>query len=285
MRDIEPGVVARCRRRFGGMVLQAVQENSNEIALVAYEQAAALPQTTTELQFKLEGYSLNCSWNGCEERFIICYQDTLVKLLKVLSSKEFQRASAFLAKIQEQALSEFITPFELRSVREKNFMIMPQYTSTLEPHPNLLLESGVRLYRQMSSTILFLHNLGMNHMDIKPSNICLQHNGNFVLIDLGSTDMKNSFSESTVVYVPRDFQPRDRNNNNNRYKAVDLNDWLMLGMTIAEKVYDLQVGVGAKPPPTIQELLDILLRDGAFDELISQIQMMSKSSDENTTSS
>jgi hypothetical protein len=55
--------------------------STTEIALVAYEQAAALPQTTTELHFKLEGYSLNGSWNGCEEKFV-CYQDTLVKLLK-----------------------------------------------------------------------------------------------------------------------------------------------------------------------------------------------------------
>lgn len=273
VRDIQPGVVARCRRRFGNMVLQAIQENSSEVASMAYEQAAALPQTNTELQLKIEGYELNGPWNGCDEKFIICYKDTFAKLLKVLSSKEFQRGSTFLAKLQGQNLSEFITSFELRSVNEKNFMIMPHYSSTLEPHPKLSIESGMKLYQQMSEAIIFFHNLGLNHMDIKASNICIRENGNFVLIDLGSIVMKNSYSESTVVYVPRDFQPRDRNNSN-RYKAVDLNDWLMLGMTIAEKVYGLEIGVNAKPPPTIQELIDILRRDGAFEELISRIQTL-----------
>lgn len=109
MPDFEPGVVARCRKRYG-LVLQAVQENSTEIALAAYEYTLALPQTETELQFRLEGYTFNGAWNGCEEKFIICFQDTLVKLLKVLSSKEFHRASVFLRTLQGQPLSELLLP-------------------------------------------------------------------------------------------------------------------------------------------------------------------------------
>lgn len=271
MRDIQPGVVARCRRRFGSMVQQAVSENSSEVAQMAYEQAAALPQTNTEHQFQIEGIILNGPWNGCEEKLIICYQDTSVKLLKVLLSNEMQRASTFLAKLQGQRLNEFITPFELRSINEKNFMIMPLYLSTLEPHPKLTISSGVKLFQQISQAIKFFHNLGLNHMDIKPSNICIRENGNFVLIDLGSVTMKHLFSESTVVYVPRDFQPRDPRNLSSKYQAVDLNDWLMLGMVIAEKVYGLVVGEGSSRPPTIQGLINILQPDGAFDELISLI--------------
>lgn len=55
---------------------------------------------------------------------------------------------------------------------------------------------------------------------------------------------------------------------NSKYKAVDVNDWLMLGMTIAEKVYSLEVG-GSAPPPTVAELTTILEADGAFGELIA----------------
>ncbi len=98
-------------------------------------------------------------------------------------------------------------------------------------------------------------------MDIKPANICLRGNGDFVLIDLGSVAMKLDISESTVVYVPRDFQPRDKRTPNSKYKAVDVNDWLMLGMTIA-------VG-GSAPPPTVAGLTTILETDGAFGELIA----------------
>jgi serine/threonine protein kinase len=267
--DIQPGVVARCRRRFGSLVQQAVSENSIEIAQMAYEQSAALPQTNTEHQFLLEGYKLNGPWNNCNENMIICYQGSFVKLLKVLSPKEMERGSTFLAKLQDHTLSEFITPFEIRSVNEKNFMIMPHYAGTLESHPELTIILGIKLFQQMSQAIKFFHNLGMNHMDIKPSNICLRENGNFVLIDLGSVAMKGSYSESTVVYVPRNFQPRERLNPNNRYNAGERNDWLMLGMTIAEKVYGLEIGT-VKPPPTIEELIGILRKDGgAFEELIT----------------
>lgn len=269
IRDIQPGVVDRCRRRFGSLVQQAVAENSPEVALQAYELAYALPQTNTELQFRIDGYELNGLWNNYNENLIICYQDTFTKLLKVLSPKEYERGSTFLAKIQGQSLNEFITPFELRSVNQKNFMIMPHYSSTLETHPRLTIDSGIKLFQQMSQAIEFFHNLGLNHMDIKPSNICIRENGNFVLIDLGSVVMKGLISESTVVYVPRDFQPRNPRNPNSRYKAVDRNDWLMLGMTIAEKVYGLKVGSGTISPPTIQELINILQPDGAFDDLIS----------------
>jgi hypothetical protein len=45
----------------------------------------------------------------------------------------------------------------------------------------------------------------------------------------------------------------------------------MLGMTIAEKVYDLKVG-GSAPPPTVEVLITILEVDGAFEELIAMFQ-------------
>ena len=265
--DIQPGVVARCRRRFGSLVQQAVSENSLEIAQMAYDQAAALPQTNTEHQLLIEGYTLNglCFYN---ENLVICYKDTFAKLLKVLSPKEMERGSVFLAKLQGRSLSDFITPFEIHTVNEKNFMIMPQYSSTLETLRNLTISSGVKLFHQMSQAIKFLHDLGLNHMDIKPSNICLRESGDFVLIDLGSVVMKGLYSESTVVYVPKDFQPREPRNPHNRYQAVNLNDWLMLGMTIAEKVYGLEIGT-AKSPPTIQTLISILQSDEAFEELIT----------------
>jgi len=105
-------------------------------------------------------------------------------------------------------------------------------------------------------------------MDIKPANICLSSRGHFILIDLGSVAEKGNISESTVVYVPRDFQPRNNLTHNNRYKVDFVNDWLMLGMTIAEKVYTLEIG-GQPPPPTVEGLIKILQTDEAFEELIA----------------
>jgi serine/threonine protein kinase len=149
-------------------------------------------------------------------------------------------------------------------------MIMPYYPSTLEHIETLSVEDGLRLFAQIRSAVDFLHALNYNHMDIKPANICVRDTGDFVLVDLGSVALKLDNSESTVVYVPRDFQPRDKRSPSisNRYKAEDVNDWLMLGMTIAEKVYGLEVG-GISPSPTVGGLIEILKTDDAFDELIA----------------
>ncbi len=147
-------------------------------------------------------------------------------------------------------------------------MIMPFYPSSLESLPLLNLNSGIRLFLEISNAVHFLHSLNYIHMDIKPANICLSSSGHFILIGLGSVAEKGNISESTVVYVPRDFQPRKKLTPNNRYKADFVNDWLMLGMTIAEKVYTLEIG-GQPPPPTVEGLIKILQTDEAFEELIA----------------
>ena len=247
----------------------AIAENRVESAIQGYEQTLALPQTATEAMLNIEGYELNGPWHTGNDNLIICYKGTVPHLLKALTPKEITRGSALFIVLQEQThASPFLTSFELRSHEKKVFMIMPYYPSTLESVRRLSLENGVRLFDQVRNAIDFLHSLNYNHMDIKPANICLRENGDFVLIDLGSVTMKLTVSESTVVYVPKDFQPRDKRAPNNKYKAVDINDWLMLGMTIAEKVYGLEVG-GSAPPPTVEGLTTILNTDGAFEELVS----------------
>ena len=170
-------------------------------------------------------------------------------------------------------MNPYLTSFEMRTHGKKSFMIMPYYPSTLESIRKLSMASGIRLFNQVRSAVDYLHSLNYNHMDIKPANICLRETGDFVLIDLGSVAMKLDISESTVVYVPSDFQPRNKHTPNSKYKAVDVNDWFMLGMTIAEKVYGLEVG-GSSPPPTVAGLTTILETDEAFGELIALFQQV-----------
>lgn len=262
-------VVQRARRRFSAQILLAISERRVDSAVQIYEQTLALPQTATELMLKLEGYQVNGPWREGIDNLVICHKGTIPHLLKGLSPKEISRASSLSVALQQQPnMSPYLTHFELKAHEKRMFMIMPFYPSSLEVVAQLSVEEGSRLFTQVGDAIRFLHSLNFNHMDIKPANICLRaETGDFVLIDLGSVAMKLSVSESTVVYVPSDFQPRDKRNFNNKYKAVDTNDWLMLGMTIAEKVYGLSVG-GSAPPPTVAALKEILSTDGAFDELI-----------------
>lgn len=165
--------------------------------------------------------------------------------------------------------------FQIYTHERRNFMIMPFYAATLEHIPNLSIQSGRRLYSQISEALRFIHTLGFNHMDVKPSNICVRENGDFVLIDIGSIVKLDEYSESTVCYVPADYQSRvGRFQSSNRYKADARGsvDWMMLAMTIAEKVFGLEVGGGSKTPPTMTGLYEILSPDKSeslFDELLT----------------
>ena len=110
-------------------------------------------------------------------------------------------------------------------------MIMPYYNSTLETVFKLNVDDGRQVMQQVSEAILFLHEKGFIHMDVKPPNVCLNEAGDAILVDLGSvversSPSKPSFSESTVAYVPRDFQPRpSHNRTDNKYAAEELCDW------------------------------------------------------------
>lgn len=260
--DFNVNVLSRMRRRFSGQVNLAITENSAAAARDIYDQTLALPQTETEQDLIVAGYSLNGLWSAGNEAFIICYKGTRTFLLKALTPKESERASALQRELGS-ATHESLSQFDLRSHSAKNFMMMPYYPSTLERVPGLSIGDGQRVVSQISGAIRFLHDSSFVHMDIKPANICLNEQGDAILIDLGSvvkrsTPSTPSFSESTVVYVPRDFQPRPRDNrNSNRYEAVDLCDWWMLAVTVAEKVYGKEIG-GSPQTPTTTELKNML---------------------------
>jgi serine/threonine protein kinase len=150
---------------------------------------------------------------------------------------------------------------------------MPYFPSTLEYIPKLTKDIGSKLFTQISDALIFIHSLGYNHMDVKPSNICVRETGDFVLIDIGSMAKFWEFSSSTSPYVPPDFQPRvGRFESNNRFQADDKGkiDWLMLAMTIVEKVYEVPIGVGATPSPNTHVLMDKLTPD--FPDLVNLIQ-------------
>jgi serine/threonine protein kinase len=239
-------IIPRMRRRFPGLVIQVVNEQLPAVAREVYNQTIALPQTETEQQLQVIGYQLYDSWHG-NDNFLLCHKETKTYLLKVLASKEYTRAVALQESLNGKTCS-YITSFEILSHREKNFMIMPFYVSTLETIRLLSMDVGRRVVQQISEAIQFLHEEGFIHMDIKPSNICLNEAGDAVLVDLGSVVRRSSSSqlstsESTVVYMPHDFQPRSKDSrSNNQYVAEDLCDWWMLAMTIAEKIYGVEVG-------------------------------------------
>ena len=268
--NISHHIVSRMRTRFGNMVIQAVNEQSPTVALEAYNNTLNLPQTETMQQLLIEGYQMDGAWNSCEN-ITICFHGSVPCLLKYLRPTEAERATKFKDSVGDYLHPHF-TSFVLKTATEKVYMIMPLYVSSLELISILSIESGVTLMDHMLSAIDFIHSKGFNHMDIKPSNICVNERGNYILVDLGSIVLKKEYSESTTVYVPPDFQPRKPSNpTSNRYIADNLIDFWMLGMTIVEKVFQVPIG-DTKSSPKCQEVLDILKQQSNFRVLVERIE-------------
>ena len=281
VKDYNPNLVPRMRRRYGSLVTQALLEQDSTVARDAYEQTEILPQTETEADLMVDGYTVNCNFSSCNDAFIILHQGWNCYLLKSMTNKESTRATELLRSIEDlrernpNLAIPNLTKFELRHIRNKHFMIMPHYTNTLEILSAITVKAGIDLYNQVALALEFLHGMPehYNHMDVKPSNICITGNGQLVLIDLGSVVQLGEKSESTRVYVPRDFQPRSpQNPTSNEYVAEESNDWWMLAMTIAEKVCNLPVGHGATLPPLMSELR-IMLSDEIWADLIAKLSL------------
>ena len=119
---------------------------------------------------------------------------------------------------------------------------MPKFPTSLETLPYLSDEGVLKLWDELNTALLSLHALGFAHMDIKPSNICLNVASAAILIDLGSISRFGSISSSTAAYIPHDFE-------SNRRASASL-DWWMLAMTLAEKAcgpeHGLKVGEEAR---------------------------------------
>jgi serine/threonine protein kinase len=98
-------------------------------------------------------------------------------------------------------------------------------------------------------------------MDVKPSNICIDHAGNFVLIDFGSAVEFGNTSQSTLAYIPHGV--------NSKIGSAFV-DWWMLAATLTNRACGCRWGLGARNP-TQQETLEMLKR---FPEIFEDIKSL-----------
>ncbi len=84
-----------------------------------------------------------------------------------------------------------------------------------------------KFVRQISLGLEWMHALNYCHMDVKPQNIGVHANGDFVLIDLGSTSMVGERASTTIKFVPIGIEVT-------RGIAVAsvVVDWWMLGVSV-----------------------------------------------------
>jgi serine/threonine protein kinase len=251
-------IVSNMRKRFGNIVVQAVNECNAQLALECYNDAKNIPQTETCLELKVSGYKLNGPWNNNAYITIAYDMAHKVYLMKELRGNEATRIQTFLTEFEDRRHVN-LTSFFVVEAKSKLFMFMPQYLGTLEgiPVDEVDVALGRKIFSQMSSVLSYLHAFKFAHMDVKPSNICLDSNGNFILIDLGSIAKFGSSTETTTVFVPSDLTI---SNSTNRYASCAKHDWWMLAMTIAEKAYRQPIGYGTFSMSTT-ELRALLISD------------------------
>ena len=119
-------------------------------------------------------------------------------------------------------------------LRRHILSIMPYYTATLECFKLESPDAINKLCEQMLSVCDFIHVKGFAHMDIKPKNICINSNGDFVLVDLDSMAMFNELTRSTVAFLPlelgNDFDLQFG------IQAASSIDYWMLGVSLLKKI-------------------------------------------------
>jgi serine/threonine protein kinase len=217
---------------YGSQVAYAVFSRQLNVLDDYYVKASKIPKTTAMRTLGCDGYITNGPLHG-NENVIICFDlEAKPHLLKCLNNKdERQRVYCF---SQQEFSHPHVTSFEYRSGgAEFAAMIMPMFPFTLHSLTLNQQNSKIigKLISQISGALEALHAIGYCHMDIKPSNIAIDNEGNFVLIDLGSVAPFNEPTECTDVYLPSE----DRGTHG-RYIATEKRDWLMLAMTVYSKL-------------------------------------------------
>ena len=228
--DIDEGVIRKMELKYASQVSLALGTRNYTLALDVYDQASQLPATSTTCGLKLKGYQVNGPlFDG--SNLVTCYKGIKSFVVKYLGSFEKKRLELLEGKCAN--VHPNIVPYELYTddARNRTFMIMPKYITTLEPITSLDESDVIRLWTDISNALRFLHSKGIAFMDVKPSNICIESN-KFILIDLGSVATFGTTSSCTKAFLPVDLHSLE---SADVIGSAEV-DWWMLVSTIASKI-------------------------------------------------
>jgi serine/threonine protein kinase len=224
--------------KFTNQVLLALRTNNPNLAKHTYEMAELLPETQTAVRLKMQSdIIVDGSLYGDNNQFIqICFNKGIPSVLKTVSPKEYSGMKTLEdANVQHpHIISWTLPPKDASSKPNKCFVVMPLMPVTMENLYGIPRDMAEKLFIQIGSALTYLHTKQFVHMDVKPSNICIDSYGNFILIDLGSCCGIGYDSASTAGYYPTDWEPNP---------ARPETDWWMLSVTVFDKLNDVGKGV------------------------------------------
>lgn len=82
------------------------------------------------------------------DNLIVCYKETRAHLLKVLTKTEKARGNIYCKDVGTNE-NPYVTNIQLLSFRDKHFMIMPCFASTLKTVPKLNVEDSLKLWTEI----------------------------------------------------------------------------------------------------------------------------------------
>lgn len=230
--------------RFSDKVLLATQNRDGGIAREYYDYAEKLPQTKTVTQLKIDGIYINGTLISHNEHILVCFKGTVPCILKITTQIEAKRLEKLKEKFKRKS-QYIVESWYYRSAREELLVVMPLMPTTLEQLKELSNENVDQLWNQMKDALEDLHQQGFVHMDVKTQNICIDSQGNFVLIDLGSVVEIGNKSSTTQLYHPHGLFEKD----GPTQTASPSVDWWMLAAVVSEIGFGLKGwGEGSKNP-------------------------------------
>ena len=137
----------------------------------------------------------------------------------------------------------------------RNWCWMPRYTVTLADFTRPFTADAAELViEHISMALARLHESGHAHMDVKPHNIFVTSEGDFLLGDFGSVRKFGGFAvQTTQKFVPMDRRRKDE------YRVSMLHDWWMLAMTVCDVELHDESGTRAADMTT-SEVISVLNR-------------------------
>jgi serine/threonine protein kinase len=135
-------------------------------------------------------------------------------------------------------------------------MLMPILPITVEQMPTNAFSKHIAVFiDQMLQGLKSMHDLEFAHMDVKPSNIAIRHDGSFVLIDLGSTAKFGTQTQTTLSFVPKPFKQAS----GTLYSSRPEHDYWMLATTLYDRLHDVPVvGSGTGDFLEVEQVLTFL---------------------------
>jgi hypothetical protein len=173
-------------------------------------------------------------------------------------------ASILEPNIIPQGSTIFRTPAKLREGAStahnsshkvlRDWVSMPLYGGTLDDFPKPLENDVVsKMIRQLMIGLQFLHDNGLVHMDVKPSNIFVDQRGDFFLGDFGSvTKIDGKITSTTKTFFPEGVDIGQA--------ATTRHDYWMLAMTVKDVISQCEIGeVGiAAKFPALNEVIEAI---------------------------